>query len=114
MKNTRERKPTVRPSMVDAEDRFISEGGSLGPYDGGSCDRRGPSSAPGRLSDLTQRATAAPAANEPSPLQLQLMSVMDVDFLNGAYQHSQQRFLRLEDALNRAELLRRFNRKGGA
>ncbi|MCW7541168.1 hypothetical protein OOT46_25480 [Aquabacterium sp. A7-Y] len=118
MNRIRERKTAVPPSILDPEDRFTSEGGALDRRTEAPRERPPPLVAPSRHplgnddGHPVMRATAT--TNQPRPYQLELMSTMGVDFLEGAYQHGQRRFLRLEDALNHAELLRRYRRKGSS
>lgn len=78
--------PQQAPSPSEAEDRFTSEGGSVGP--------RHPPEDPR-------------ASGTPTPRQAALMQDLNVDFSHGTYQYRQVRFTGFEEAIDHAETSRR-------
>ena len=107
----RGRRPFATPGG-EAEDRFTSEGGAVGP--------RHPSPAPKESRSIASAEprncpTGGPgvvkqplvSAQGPTRGQRELMQDMDVDFRDGVYHHENQCFLRFEDAIDCAETAHR-------
>ena len=99
------------PLPGEAEDRFTSEGGSLGPRRPTAIRSALPTARGNRCTGDTgaeeQTQAVSLGSRAPTPHQRELMQDVNVDFRDGAYRYAHQRFLRFEEAIDCAETTRR-------
>lgn len=105
------------PPPGEAEDRFTSEGGSLGPQRPTASQHILPTvQGDRRVGDdevVEQPREASVESDAPTTRQTELMQDMNVDFCEGTYRYERRRFLRFEEAIDYAETTRRSRGRDG-
>lgn len=103
--------PQQAPAPSEAEDRFTSEGGSVGPRHPPEDQNASVMASVRRRVDQAVAPESPPstprASGTPTPRQMALMRDLNVDFSHGTYQYRQVRFTGFEEAIDHAETSRR-------